>query len=87
MTRRDLDILAKRYDEEYVIWSHEHARWWATYCAGYVSTLDSAGRYSFIEAADIVLGHVPVGEEVAIPLRFAAQHERELREKAAKGTW
>lgn len=32
--------------ETYVIWSHEHGKWWAPNAHGYVSRLDEAGRYT-----------------------------------------
>jgi hypothetical protein len=50
----------------YLIWSWEHMAWWAEDMDGYTPRLDQAGRYSYSEAAGIVVGHIPAGEEVAI---------------------
>lgn len=41
-------------DDEFVIWSIEHTRWWAPRWSGYAHTLAGAGRYSRQEAARIV---------------------------------
>ena len=58
----------------FVIWSHEHRMWWGPDRAGYVADLVNAGRYTFQEAADITVDHVPPGEEVAIDFEIAARH-------------
>lgn len=50
----------------FVIWSWEHNAWWAPHREGYTDSLADAGLYSFDEAADIVIGHIPAGEEVAV---------------------
>lgn len=34
----------------YLIWSHEHCRWWATGNTGYTRDLWAAGRYSWADA-------------------------------------
>lgn len=38
--------------ERYVIWSHEHAAWWAPGRCGYVKDLRKAGTYSRAEAVE-----------------------------------
>ena len=53
-------------DMMFVIWSWEHNAWWASNRQGYTEQLDRAGRYSFDEAAEVVVGHIPAGEEVAM---------------------
>ena len=53
-------------DALFVIWSWEHHSWWAPNRQGYAEHLEQAGRYSFQEAADIVVGYIPAGEEVAV---------------------
>jgi hypothetical protein len=37
----------------YLIWSHEHAAWWAPGCRGYTRRLSEAGRYSPATAMEI----------------------------------
>lgn len=39
---------------EYLIWSIEHDAWWRPGRTGYTRTLSEAGRYSFIEAIQIL---------------------------------
>ena len=58
----------------FVIWSWEHMAWWAPARAGYEESLERAGRYSYDEAADIVIGHIPAGEEVAVLLQEAQKY-------------
>lgn len=57
----------------FVIWSWEHHAWWRPNQQGYTEQLDEAGRYSHTEAANIVVGHIPAGEEVAMLLAEAEQ--------------
>ena len=57
----------------FVIWSWEHHAWWAPNQQGYTEQLEQAGRYNFAEAADIVIGHIPAGEEIAVLLAEAEQ--------------
>lgn len=58
----------------YAIWSHEHRQWWRAERQGYTSQAKDAGQYSASEAAEIVLDHVPAGEEVAMPWEVAQRH-------------
>ena len=58
----------------FVIWSWERQAWWAPERQGYTEQLEQAGRYSHQEAADIVVGHIPAGEEVAVLEAVALQH-------------
>ena len=60
--------------ETFVIWSWEHLAWWRPARQGYTKTLAEAGHYTFEEAADITVGHIPGGEEVAVILAEAEQH-------------
>lgn len=39
---------------KWLIWSHEHTKWWAANWRGYVTRRAEAGRYSFEEACKIV---------------------------------
>ena len=55
----------------FVIWSWKHRAWWAPDREGYTQHIGEAGRYSFEEASDIVIRHLPAGEEVAIFLSEA----------------
>ena len=54
------------HTEQFLIWSWEHLAWWNPQHRGYTEQLALAGRYSFEDAADIVIGHIPAGEEVAV---------------------
>lgn len=56
---------------EYVIWSHEHGQWWGPNHCGYTDDLAKAGRYSKAEAGEIVLDHIPPGDEVAMQVQVA----------------
>ena len=60
-------------DEKYVIWSWEHRAWWKPNHEGYTDLLQDAGHYTFDEAANITVGHVPAGEEIAMFLVEAQQ--------------
>ena len=53
-------------DQMFVIWNWEHQAWWAPDQQGYTEQLAQAGRYTFDEAAEIIIGHIPAGEEVAM---------------------
>lgn len=53
-------------EPEYVIWSHEHNKWWAANSSGYTDDLAQAGRYGFRFAADIALNTLPPGMEIAV---------------------
>lgn len=53
-------------DSLFLIWSWEHLAWWAPAQQGYTDKLAKAGRYSWEEAAEITVGHIPAGEEVAM---------------------
>lgn len=57
----------------YVIWSFEHHAWWGPGQAGYTWTLARAGRYSAVEAGEIVTNSV-LGEEVAILVQVAERN-------------
>jgi len=52
---------------KFLIWSLEHRAWWAPGRQGYVFNHVDAGRYTFDEAAEITVGHIPPGEEIAVP--------------------
>lgn len=56
--------------DRYMIWSHEHGAWWMPNSSGYTSDAAQAGRYSYDEAAEIVMDVVPPGIEVAVDERF-----------------
>ena len=64
----------------YLIWSHEHNAWWKSNQLGYTSDLRLAGHYDYDEAAEIVLPHIPPGEEVAV-LETYAQRWQDEQEK------
>ena len=61
----------------YHIWSYEHNAWWGIASRGYVDTVSKAGKYSFQEAADIVIPHIPPGEEVAVLEAYAPRWQDE----------
>ncbi len=42
-------------DEVYLIWSNEHRAWWGPGRHGYLTDTDKAGRYSEVEATEVVL--------------------------------
>ena len=60
-------------EQLFVIWSWEHQAWWGPSHSGYTEQLAQAGRYTFDEAADITVGHIPAGEEIAVLLAEAEQ--------------
>jgi hypothetical protein len=39
---------------KWLIWSHEHGRWWRANMKGYTRLRSEAGRYGFTEAMTIV---------------------------------
>lgn len=39
---------------QFLIWSHEHRGWWRAGRNGYTQDIRNAGRYSAVEAAEIV---------------------------------
>ena len=66
----------------YVIWSFEHDQWWGANNSGYTDELSKAGRYSALEAGEIVTCSV-MGEEVAIE-----EHTAQINGKpTVKGLW
>lgn len=56
---------------KYLIWSHEHDQWWRPNREGYTPRIEEAGRYTFDEVAEVVVPHIPPGEEVAVDERVA----------------
>jgi hypothetical protein len=46
---------SSRFDVKWLIWSIEHDAWWAQDSCGYTKDKDTAGRYDFGEAVDIVM--------------------------------
>jgi hypothetical protein len=40
---------------DYLIWSIEHNAWWRPAKCGYTQTLSEAGRYSLLDAGDILM--------------------------------
>jgi len=59
----------------FCIWSHEHRAWWRPLRQGYTPHAAEAGRYNEQETAEIVLSHIPPGEEVAVRSSFAEQFQ------------
>lgn len=57
---------SQTYNAKFLIWSWEHRGWWRPKSYGYTADWRDAGRYSWDQAAEIVIGHYPAGEEVAI---------------------
>jgi hypothetical protein len=60
----------------YLIWSHEHGRWWGPGGRGYVQNLSKAGRYSRGAALDVCTRAMPgdsirVGALTDLPVRLA----------------
>ena len=51
--------------DKYLVWSFEHKQWWRSNRCGYTSDIDAAGRYSKIEAGDIVTDSI-LCEEIPI---------------------
>jgi hypothetical protein len=43
----------------YLVWSHEHGRWWGPGGCGYVTSLSAAGRYNHRQALDICTKAIP----------------------------
>ena len=63
-------------DGMYLIWTHEHGMWWKPERMGYTTEVEEAGRYSFITVAEIVIDHIPAGEEVAVREQDAVEKGR-----------
>ena len=59
--------------EIFVIWSWEHLAWWAPNREGYTESLEQAGHYTFEDAAEITVVHIPAVEEIAVLLQEAEQ--------------
>jgi hypothetical protein len=62
--------------ELYVIWSHEHRRWWGVNARGYVQSFMAAGRYTHREALLICARAIPgnaqaMGALPELPVRLA----------------
>ena len=58
---------------DYVIWSFDHQAWWAPNRLGYTRRLEDAGRYSKIDAGEIVTSSVWC-DEVAMLVTVAEQN-------------
>ncbi len=58
----------------YLVWSHEHAAWWAPACDGYETRLSLAGRYTQDQAfricADAIPGAHPSEALRQLPVRL-----------------
>jgi hypothetical protein len=70
ITLSDLDV------DAYLIWSHEHGRWWGPAGIGYERSLSKAGRYSRGAALDICTRAMPgdstgMGALTELPVRLA----------------
>jgi len=50
---------------DYIIWSFEHSAWWGPDRRGYTEDVAKAGRYSAVDAGDIVTDSV-LCDEIAI---------------------
>jgi hypothetical protein len=60
----------------YLIWSHEHGRWWLPGGRGYTTNLAEAGRYSRVRALTICARAIPgtaerLGALPELPVRLA----------------
>lgn len=55
---------------KWLIWSFEHRAWWGPNRRGYVQTVDQAGRYSAVEACEILEDCMP-GNEMPVSVRRA----------------
>jgi hypothetical protein len=71
--RSELELLGALKRAEYLIWSHQHGKWWGPAWRGYTSSHRDAGRYSKEEAQEIIAKsrygwrpEQPVPPEVAI---------------------
>lgn len=62
--------------ETFLIWSHEHGKWWGPDERGYVDDVADAGRYRKDHAAELTMYHVPAGEEVPVLETSALSHDR-----------
>jgi hypothetical protein len=66
-------------DDEYLIWSNEHARWWRANHCGYSRTLAHAGRYTREQALAICRHAIPTAAHIGIiseiPVRLADVEE------------
>lgn len=59
-------------EDIYLVWSHEHSRWWGPGFNGYTPSMSEAGRYTRAQALDICIraipGHATLPE---LPVRLA----------------
>jgi hypothetical protein len=60
----------------YLIWSHEHARWWGPGRCGYVVSISEAGQYTREQALQICRKAIPgtahdLGRLPELPVRLA----------------
>lgn len=51
---------------KFLIWSWEHLAWWRPARQGYTTNIREAGEYTLEAAAEVVVPHIPPGEEVAV---------------------
>lgn len=63
-------------DETYLIWSHEHGKWWGPGGHGYSASIGRAGRYTRQAAIAICLKAIPgtanrLGALPELPVRLA----------------
>jgi hypothetical protein len=74
--------MPNNFPVRYVIWSFEHDQWWGPGHAGYTPNLEAAGRYTALEAGEIVTASV-MGEEVALLYETAQMYGR----PTVRGLW
>jgi hypothetical protein len=65
-------------NERYLVWSHEHGRWWRK-SNGYTSHISQAGRFSRTQALDICQGAT-----IGTASRIGAMPELMVREADAE---
>ena len=70
----------------FLIWSWQKLQWWRPARRGYTSDISEAGAYTFDEAAQVVVPHIPPGEEVAVLLNSTLRGRKDYRPPAYGGS-
>ncbi len=69
----------------FLIWSWHKNQWWRQARQGYTPDIAEAGEYTFDEAAQVVVPHIPPGEEVAVLLNSTLRGRKDYRPPAYGG--
>jgi hypothetical protein len=78
--------------DPYLIWSHEHKRWWGPGESGYTRHVSQAGRYSHADAVAICAKAIPgnakaLGALPELPVRLSDVERMTELHKESMSTW